>query len=80
MVSDTGIGIPATEQDKLFHEFFRASNAKKIATEGTGLGLVLVKQTVERHSGRLALESVEGQGTTVTIELPYRQSKSHPSP
>ena len=80
VVSDTGIGIPATEQDKLFHEFFRASNAKKIAAEGTGLGLVLVKQTVERHSGRLALESVEGEGTTVTIELPCRQSKSHPSP
>ena len=76
VVSDTGIGIPASEQDKLFHEFFRASNAKQVTTEGTGLGLVLVKQTVERHGGRLDLSSEEGQGTTVTIELPIRQLKS----
>jgi len=80
VVSDTGIGIPAREQDKLFHEFFRASNAKKITAEGTGLGLVLVKQTIERHGGRLHLESEEGQGTTVTIQLPVRQSKTAPSP
>jgi len=74
-VSDSGIGIPAVEQDKLFHEFFRASNAKKLTAEGTGLGLVLVKKTVERHGGTLELSSEEGQGTTVTIELPIRQDK-----
>ena len=68
---DTGIGVPAKEQDRLFQEFFRASNAKTAHRRpGTGLGLALVKQTVERHHGRIQLESAEGQGTTVTIDLP----------
>ena len=76
IVTDTGIGIPTQEQEKLFHEFFRASNAKKITSEGTGLGLVLVKQTVERHGGSLDLLSEEGRGTTVTIELPIHREPS----
>jgi signal transduction histidine kinase len=69
-VRDAGIGVPAKEQDKLFQEFFRASNAKKHSPAGTGLGLALVKQTVERHHGRIQFESTEGRGTTVTIDLP----------
>ena len=73
MVADTGIGIPADEQSKLFDEFFRASNAKKLTTEGTGLGLALVNQTVERHQGRIHLASAEGEGTTVVVYLPVRQ-------
>ncbi len=73
-VKDTGIGIPRDEQGKLFREFFRASNAKKFTSEGTGLGLALVKQSVERHRGRIELTSDEGHGTTVVIELPVRQS------
>jgi signal transduction histidine kinase len=76
VVTDTGIGIPTSEQGKLFREFFRASNAKRHTTSGTGLGLALVKQTVERHSGELELESVEGEGTRVTILLPIHQSRS----
>ena len=47
-VRDNGIGIPESEQDRLFQEFFRASNAKRVTSSGTGLGLVLVKQTVEQ--------------------------------
>ncbi len=69
-VRDSGIGIPAAEQVELFSEFFRASNAKKLAEEGTGLGLALVKQAVERHGGRLHLASEEGVGTTVVVDLP----------
>lgn len=72
-VEDTGIGIPLGEQDKLFREFFRASNAKKLTSEGTGLGLALVKQSVERHKGRIDVKSAEGLGTTVVIDLPTRQ-------
>jgi len=75
-VRDTGIGIPAAEQDKLFQEFFRASNAKRFTTAGTGLGLALVKQTVERHNGELELTSAEGRGTLVTIHLPIHQPGS----
>jgi signal transduction histidine kinase len=73
-VRDTGIGIPADEQDRLFDEFFRASNAKRLTASGTGLGLALVRQTVERHSGRMHLSSAEGEGTTVLVELPIRQA------
>ncbi|MCL4839780.1 MAG: DUF484 family protein [Thermoanaerobaculia bacterium] len=72
-VRDTGIGIPEREQGKLFQEFFRASNAKRHSPAGTGLGLALVKQTVERHHGRIRLESAEGKGTTVTVEIPVRR-------
>ncbi len=78
-VRDTGIGIPAREQGRLFQEFFRATNAKKLSPAGTGLGLALVKQTVERHFGRIRVDSAEGQGTSVTIELPVRRA-SLPAP
>jgi signal transduction histidine kinase len=72
-VRDTGIGIPVDEQDKLFREFFRASNAKKHSKAGTGLGLTLVKRTVERHRGRMEITSAEGTGTTVEIEIPIHR-------
>ena len=75
VVRDNGIGIPESEQANLFREFFRASNAKKLTREGTGLGLALVKQTVERHNGTLHIDSGEGLGTTVTIELPVRRAQ-----
>jgi len=73
VVRDTGIGIPVDEQDKLFREFFRASNAKKHSEAGTGLGLTLVKQTVERHRGRMEITSAVGRGTTVEIEIPIQR-------
>jgi signal transduction histidine kinase len=69
VVEDTGIGIPAVEQGRVFEEFYRASNAKKITEPGTGLGLAFVRHAIERHRGHLALESEEGGGTKVTIDL-----------
>ena len=69
-VRDTGIGVPAAEQARLFGEFFRASNAKAIEEDGTGLGLAIVKQIVERHEGRIQVSSQEGQGTSFVVELP----------
>ena len=75
-VKDTGIGIPSEEQEKLFQEFFRASNAKRHTTAGTGLGLTLVKQTVERHKGEVQVNSTEGEGTEVVIRLPIHQAQS----
>lgn len=72
-VRDTGIGIPPDEQSSLFGEFFRASNARKLVEDGTGLGLAIVKQIVDRHQGRIRLQSEQGQGTTVIVELPVRR-------
>ncbi|HEV7147470.1 MAG TPA: ATP-binding protein [Pedococcus sp.] len=69
-VSDTGIGIPAKDQERLFDRFFRASNATEAAIPGTGLGLAIVRAIVEGHGGRLDVESVVGVGTTMRVRLP----------
>lgn len=71
-VSDQGIGIPAAEKDRLFSEFFRASNARSFADAGTGLGLAIVKSIVDRLGGTIAVDSEEGVGTTVRIVLKGR--------
>lgn len=71
-ISDTGIGIPEDEIDNVFEEFFRATNAKKSEKDGTGLGLSLVKQIVERHGGSISVSSEEGRGSTFTVMLPSR--------
>jgi len=68
-VSDTGIGIPKQEQQKMFHEFFRASNARQLTENGTGLGLAIVKTNVDRHGGKIEFNSVEGKGTTFKVTL-----------
>jgi PAS domain S-box-containing protein len=69
-VSDTGIGIPATEQGKMFTRFFRASTAQKNAVPGVGLGLAITKAITTAHGGTLDLISAEGTGTTFTLTLP----------
>jgi len=69
-ISDTGIGIPEDEVPNVFDEFFRASNARKSERDGTGLGLSIVKQIVERHAGKIFVESRQGQGTKFTITMP----------
>ena len=69
-VSDTGIGIPRDEQDRLFSEFFRASNAKRIAAHSSGLGLSIIKSIVEKLAGQVRFQSQEGQGTTFEVRLP----------
>lgn len=70
-VADSGIGIPVDQLDNLFTKFFRARNAERQATEGTGLGLYVVKQSVEKLGGTIAVSSVEGQGTTFEVRLLY---------
>jgi signal transduction histidine kinase len=69
-VADTGVGIAAPEQPRLFERFFRSSAAKENAIPGTGLGLTITKAIVERHGGTIALDSAENEGTTVSVELP----------
>lgn len=67
-VSDEGIGIPEADQPALFESFTRASNVG--TRPGTGLGLVVVRRSVEAHGGSVALVSSPGKGTTVTVRLP----------
>lgn len=71
---DHGIGIPSVEQSQLFTPFYRASNAVGLAISGTGLGLSIVRQIVHDHGGLMRLDSVEGEGTTVVIDLPMAVS------
>jgi signal transduction histidine kinase len=73
-ITDTGIGIPREEQGKIFDEFFRATNARKVEWDGTGLGLSIVKHIVEGHGGEIHVNSIEGSGTTFTIQLPTGQA------
>jgi PAS domain S-box-containing protein len=69
-VTDSGIGIPADELPRLFERFFRSRISQEQAIKGTGIGLWMVKQIVEAHGGVIGLSSTEGQGTTVSVELP----------
>ena len=69
-VADTGMGIPPADMTGLFERFFRASNAKQAMVPGTGLGLAVTRGLVQLHDGDITLESTEGAGTTVTVELP----------
>ena len=69
-VSDTGIGIPERDIPRLFVDFFRAENAKEVLEEGTGLGLVIVKEILDFIGGTITLRSKVGKGTTVTCLLP----------
>jgi signal transduction histidine kinase len=69
-VRDTGMGIPAEEQAQLFTRFFRTTEARRRAIQGTGLGLAVVREIVERHHGAVGVASAPGRGTTMTVSLP----------
>lgn len=72
-VSDEGIGVPEADIPSLFTRFFRASNVQNAAIPGVGLGLSITEQVVLAHNGSLDVDSVLGQGTTVTMRLPLRR-------
>lgn len=72
-VHDTGIGIPAEAQERLFSEFFRAPNAKALNIPGTGLGLAIVKQIIEKAGGKIWVESTVDKGSTFSFSLPAAQ-------
>lgn len=69
-VSDTGVGIPKADIEKLFSKFFRAANVIHLQTDGSGLGLFIVKSIIVRHGGQVWVDSVEGVGTTFTVVVP----------
>ncbi len=68
-VKDYGIGIPESDRDKLFDSFHRASNVGNI--QGSGMGLTIVQQFVKLHYGEMKMDSKLGEGTTVSVEIPY---------
>jgi two-component system sensor histidine kinase SenX3 len=74
-VSDQGIGIGPTEQERIFERFYRVDPARSRATGGTGLGLSIVKHVAANHGGDVTLWSVEGQGSTFTLRLPDSASQ-----
>lgn len=67
IVQDNGIGIPASEQQRVFERFYRVDKSRSKATGGTGLGLAIVKHIVELHDAKLTLDSAPGVGTTITV-------------
>ncbi len=80
VVADTGIGIPVDEQAKVFEEFHQVPNDLQSRSAGTGLGLPYARRLAEILGGELTLDSVVGQGTTVTLRLPatYLDTDSTP--
>jgi signal transduction histidine kinase len=84
-VCDDGVGIPKDEIPKIFKEFYRARNVKKISAEGSGLGLSVVKRIVERHEGSVEAKSPsrmaekDHPGTCFTIEIPFERKEKDES-
>ena len=74
-VSDTGIGIPAADRERIFDRFYRVDKARSRESGGTGLGLSIAREIVLRHHGTIALSDHSGPGTTVRIVLPIHQAE-----
>ncbi|PWT73424.1 MAG: hypothetical protein C5B60_08185 [Chloroflexi bacterium] len=70
-VQDFGIGIPTSEQQKIFQRFYRVAGEHKQASGGLGVGLFIAHQIIEHHKGKLWVDSTEGQGSTFSFSLPW---------
>ena len=71
-VTDTGIGIPADQQDRVFERFYRVDKSHSKASGGTGLGLSIVKHAVQYHHGVIELKSELGKGTEIRVTFPVK--------
>jgi len=74
-VADNGIGIPTEQCNRIFTKMFRADNVKEADTEGTGLGLYIIKSIIEGSGGSITFQSVENEGTKFTATLPLEGMK-----
>jgi signal transduction histidine kinase len=70
-IQDTGIGIPLEDQSRVFDKFYRGENVRE-DYEGAGLGLAIIKSILDRHGGRIWVESQPGMGTRFTVLLPVQ--------
>jgi len=77
-VADRGIGVSATDQERIFEPFFRSDPSRTRATGGVGLGLVVVLRIVEAHHGKISVHSELGVGSRFTVTLPLSQPQSEP--
>jgi two-component system, OmpR family, sensor histidine kinase SenX3 len=78
-ITDQGIGIPASELDRIFERFYRVDPARHRSTGGTGLGLSIVKHVAASHGGEVRVWSVEREGSTFTLSLPRRVTEPPPA-
>jgi len=74
-VIDSGVGIPAQEQEAVFEEFFRASLGAGVSTEGAGLGLPMVRRLTERLGGRVTVRSAPHEGSEFSVTIPVREEE-----
>jgi two-component system sensor histidine kinase VicK len=75
-IADNGCGIPANQQDKIFTKFFRSDNARRHDTDGTGLGLYIVKLMLDHIGGKVWFSSKEKEGTSFYFSIPLNNLKS----
>jgi two-component Ni(II)/redox sensor kinase NrsS len=75
-IKDTGIGIPKTEQNRIFDRFYRVDRDRDRKTGGTGLGLAIAKAIVHQHQGQISLQSEIDQGSLFTVQLPRLQKSN----
>ena len=71
VISDKGEGIPEQDLPYIFERFYRVDKSRTRTTGGVGLGLAIVQDIVKKHNGKIIVESIQNQGTTFIIELPY---------
>jgi two-component system sensor histidine kinase SenX3 len=74
VVTDTGVGIPARDIDRIFERFYRVDRARSRDTGGTGLGLSIVRHVATNHSGEVTVQSREGEGSVFTIRVPVEET------
>ena len=74
-VSDTGVGIPTRDLERIFERFYRVDHGRSRDTGGTGLGLSIVRHVANNHQGWVDVESREGEGSTFTLVLPLQPDR-----